>query len=169
MSMRTYPPRLRDADTYNPAVALTQALLADMAVTGDKSVNGYEGVGTRVYPEANINPDISGKGQEFPYLIVTTAVGLAPFDYTSGYLEAVFDVTAVDRGHTPTNVNGGTQNVVGVIAAAYARLVNNPLTATGYANLSVAPESEPRGTTIVTSGAIIRQRAFSVRVKGIRV
>jgi hypothetical protein len=158
----------RDADTQRVVEAIVQALLADTGVTGDLTANGYEGVGTRVYPEAYIAADTSGKVQDFPYLIITSVTALVPLDYTSAYLDAQFDVTAVDRAHTPHNVRGGTENVVGIIAAAYARLMNAPLTVTGYASVTLTPASAPRGSAAVQVGVTYRQRAFTVRVQALK-
>jgi len=158
----------RDVDTQPTVVAIVQALLAVPGVTGDHTVNGYEGVGTRVYPDANIGPESGGAAQDFPYLIVTAASALVPFDYTSAYLDALFDITVVDRQHTPNNLKGGTQNVVPVAAAALARLVNQPLTVSGYASVTVAPDGAPRGSAFVQVGLTYRQRAFTVRVQAVK-
>lgn len=168
MTSPAYPPALRDVDTYPITVAIVQSLLADPAVTGNKSVNGYEGVGTRIYPEANIDPDVSGQGQEFPYLVVTTAATTVPYDYTSAAIDALFDITVVDRAHTPTNLHGGTQNVVPVTKAAQARILNNHLTVTGMTGVAVVPSTAPRGTATVNAGTVYRQRQFTVRVLALR-
>jgi len=169
MSVSPYPPVTRNADTQAFVIAIVQALLAEPGVTGDQSVNGYEGTGQRVYPEANLDADATGKGQQFPYLIVTNPANTVPLDYSGAYLDALFDCTAVDRGHTTTNIRGGTQNVVGIAAAAYARLLTPPLNVTGYGSVQVRPAIAPRGTAIVQSGVVIRQRLFSVRITAIKL
>jgi hypothetical protein len=165
----TFAPVTRDLDTQPFTVAIVQALLADAAVTGSTAENGYEGVGTRVYPEVNIDPDPSGKGAQFPYLIVVAPASSALVDFTGVYMNGLWDITVVDRGHTPTNARGGTQNVVPVAAAAFARLVNNPLTVSGYGGITVSPEVAPRGTAIVQSGSVIRQRMCTVRIQATKL
>jgi hypothetical protein len=165
MTTTALPRSGRDADTYPIIVAIVQALLADTRITGNTAANGYEGVGQRVYPEANIASENPGTTDDFPYLIVTAPANAAPFDYTGAYLDGIFDITVVDRAHTPTNRSGGTQNVVPVTAAAQNRLLNNPLTVTGMSGVTVAPESAARGTAQVQQGVVYRQRQFTVRVK----
>jgi len=158
--------RRLDADTQPIVIAIVQALLADPAVTGDKSVNGYAGVDQRVYPVVNKNPDLSGKGDDFPYLIVVCATAIVPFDATRARINATFDLTVVDRDHTVNNYNGGTQNIVGVAAAAWSCLLQHDLTVASYTDVEVTPVDAPRGTSNVQEGAVFRQQRCTVRVQG---
>jgi len=165
MIAQPYDRRL-DADTQQIVIAIVQALLADPAVTGDKSVNGYAGVDQRVYPVVNTGPDLSGKGDDFPYLIVVCATAIVAFDATRARIDAQFDVTVVDRDHTINNYNGGTANIVGVAAAAWSRLLQHDLTVASYTEVEVAPVAAPRGTSTVQEGAVMRQQRCTVRVQG---
>jgi hypothetical protein len=165
MIAQPYDRRL-DADTQPIVVAIVQTLLADPAVTGDKSVNGYAGVDQRVYPGINSGPDLSGKGDDFPYLIVICATATVPFDATKARIDAQFDMTVVDRDHTINNYNGGTQNVVGVAAAAWSRLLQHDLTVDRYTEVEVTPVDAPRPTSNVQEGAVMRQQRCTVRVQG---
>jgi hypothetical protein len=101
--------------------------------------------------------------------VVTAPANTVPYDYTASYFDGIFDITVVDRAHTPKNISGGTQNVVPVAAAAQARLLNHPLTVTGMTGVSVAPESAARGTAYVQQGVVYRQRQFTVRVRAARM
>ena len=163
MSAQPYDRRL-DADSQPITIAIVQALLAAPGVTGPAV--GYAGVGQRVYPEASVNPDESGGGDDYPYLIVVCVSAVVEVDATTARMDALYDLVTVDRGHTPNNFSGGTQNVVGVAQAAWTALTQFPLTATGYTNLELRPVSGPRGTSSVQSGIVFRQRRCSVRVQG---
>jgi hypothetical protein len=157
------PPR-RDATTHPVMIAIVQALLADDGVNGTNVV-GYAGVGTRVYNTVNLNPDISGKGGDFPYIVVTCPANSVPYAYGVTRLNAQFDITCVDRQRTPNNINGGSQNVEGVISAAYARLVNEPLTATGYVGMQCSAAVAPMEAAYLQAGVVYRQARFTLRVQ----
>jgi hypothetical protein len=158
--------RRLDVDTQPIVEAIVQTLLADTAVTGDKATNGYAGVANRVYPQAAINPDPSGKGQDYPYLIVVCASATVAVDQSTARVDALFDLTVVDRSHTPNNPAGSTANTVAVGEAAWARLLQQPLSVARYTNIAVAPREAPRGTLNIQQGITIRQQRCSVRVQG---
>lgn len=165
MVAQPYARRL-DVDPQPVTEAIVQALLADPAVTADRATNGYAGVGTRIYPDSNTAPDLSGQGQDFPFLVVVCVSSVVLVDNTHARLDALFDITTIDRGHTPNNFVGGTQNVVGVAQAAWARLTQHALTVTGYTEVEVVPVAAPRGTSPIQAGVVYRQRRCSVRVRG---
>jgi hypothetical protein len=166
--MSVTSPRDSAIDTHAFVVAIVSSLLADTTVTGGASLNGYTGTGTRIYPEINLPASETGLGEDFPYIVVNAITTAITTDYSSSYLDATFDVMTVDRAHTKTNFRGGTQNVVGIARAAFTRLVNNPLTVTGYSSVQVIPENAPRGYSNVQSGLVFRQRVSTIRVMGMK-